>query len=98
VYKSVKTVDQYNYIINVLRNWGDDAVLVNAHPDDMDAAAIRSFCKKNQRGYNYVKQYEIEEAQSIYGSPKSILKHKKSGGVVFHMLNVFDVICENVDC
>jgi hypothetical protein len=94
VYKSVKTVNQYNYIINVLRKWGDDTVLVNAYPDDMDAAAIRirTFCKKNHLGYNYLKQYEIEEAQSIDGFPKSILKHIQSGGVVLHMLNVFDVI------
>ncbi len=89
-----KTVEQYNYIIDILRNWGDDAILANAHPDDQDTAAVRSFHKKHHHGYNYIKQFEIEEAQSIDGSPKSILKHKKSGGVVLHMLDVFDVIHE----
>jgi hypothetical protein len=69
-YKSVKTVKQYNYIIDILRNWGDDAVLANAHPYDQDAAAVGSFCKKQHHGYNYVKQFKIEEAQSIDGSPK----------------------------
>jgi hypothetical protein len=93
-YKSVKTVEQYNYIIDILRNWGDDAILANIRPDDQDAAAVRNFCKKHHHGYNYVKQFKIEEAQSIDGSPKSILKRKKSGGVVLHMLDVFDVIHE----
>ncbi len=30
-YKSIKTVEQYNYIIEVLTNWGDDASLEKRH-------------------------------------------------------------------
>jgi hypothetical protein len=38
-YKSVKSVEQYNYIIEVLTNWGDKAILKTASPDDPDANA-----------------------------------------------------------
>ncbi len=92
VNRMVKTVEQYNYIIQVLTNWGNDTVLAAAPSDDHDAAMVRSFCRKHIQGYSYVKHFEIEEAQSIDESPKSILKHKKSGGVVLHMLDVFNVI------
>jgi hypothetical protein len=92
VKRLVKTVKQYKYIIQVLTNWGNDTVLAAAPSDDHDAATVRSFCRKHIQGYSYVKHFKIEEAQSIDESPKSILKHKKSGGVVRHMLNVSDVI------
>ncbi len=46
-YKSVKSVEQYNYIIEVLSNWGDDAVLKEASPDDPDANACRNYRKEN---------------------------------------------------
>jgi hypothetical protein len=36
----------------------------------------------------------IEEAKGLDGSLKIILKHKKSGGVVLHMLDIFDIIHE----
>jgi hypothetical protein len=36
----------------------------------------------------------IEEAEGLDGSFKIILKHKKSGGIVLHMLDIFDVIHE----
>ncbi len=93
-YKSVKSVEQYNYIIEVLTNWGDDAVLKEAAPDDPDANACRNCCKENIQGYSYVKQFAIEEAKGLDGSLKIILKHKKSGGIVLHMLDIFDIIHE----
>ncbi len=34
----------------------------------------------------------IEEAEGLDRSLKIILKHKKSGGIVLHMLDIFDVI------
>jgi hypothetical protein len=94
MYKSVKSVKQYNYIIQVLTNWSDKAVLKAAFPDDPDANACRNFCKENIQGYRYVKQFVIEEAKGLDGSLKNILKHKKSGGIVLHMLDIFDVIHE----
>jgi hypothetical protein len=36
----------------------------------------------------------IEEAEGLDGSLNIILKHKKSGGIVLHMLDIFDVIHE----
>jgi hypothetical protein len=93
-YKSVKSVEQYNYIIEVLANWGDDAILKEATPDDPDANACRNYCKENIQGYSYVKQFAIEEAKGLDGSLKIILKHKKSGGIVLHMLDIFDIIHE----
>jgi hypothetical protein len=94
MYKSVKSVEQYNYIIKVLTNWGDDAVLKEATLDDPDANACRNYCKENIQGYSYVKQFAIEEAEGLDGSLKIILKHKKSGGIVLHMLDIFGVIHE----
>jgi hypothetical protein len=51
-YKSVKSIEQYNYIIEVLTNWGDKAVLKAALPDHPDANASRNFRKENIQGYN----------------------------------------------
>ncbi len=47
MYKSVKSVKQYSYIIEVLTNWGDDAVLKEVTPDNPDANACRNYCKEN---------------------------------------------------
>jgi hypothetical protein len=93
-YKSVKSVEQYNYIIEVLTNWGDEAVLKAALPDDPSAKACRNFRKEIIQAYSYVKQFVIKEAEGLDGSRKIILKHKKSGGIVLHMLDIFDVIHE----
>ncbi len=40
VKRLVKTFEQYNYIIQVLTNWGDDIVLAAAPSDDHDAVMI----------------------------------------------------------
>jgi hypothetical protein len=93
-YKSVKSVEQYNYIIEVLSNWGDNAVLKEASPDDPNANVCQNYGKENIRGYSYVKLFVLEEAEGLDGSLKHILKHKKSGGIVLHMLDIFDVIHE----
>jgi hypothetical protein len=45
-YKSVKSVEQYSYIIGVLTNWGDNAVLKEVTPDDPDANACRNYRKE----------------------------------------------------
>jgi hypothetical protein len=88
----VKTYDQYNKIIRILTDWGDDAILAAALPDDQNAAAVRAFCRRNAQGYNYSKHFELEETKAPDGSPKFILLHKNSKGIVCHMLNIFDVI------
>jgi hypothetical protein len=41
-----------------------------------------------------MKYFSIEESKSLDGSPKQILIHKNTGGIVVHMLAVFDVIHE----
>jgi hypothetical protein len=46
-YKSVKFVEQYNFISKVLSNWGDDAILKEASPDDPNANACRNYHKEN---------------------------------------------------
>jgi hypothetical protein len=93
-YKSVKSVEQYDYIIEVLSNWGDNAVHKEASPDDPKAKACRNYCKENIQGYSYLKLFVLEEAEGLDGSLKKNLKHKKSGGFVLHMLDIFDVIHE----
>ncbi len=57
VYKSVKTVEQYNYIIEVLSNWGEPAFMDSLHPDDPRHATIRSFRRKHVQGYQYLKKF-----------------------------------------
>ncbi len=91
-YKFIKTVEQYEEIIRVLTNWGDDAFLKKSSSDDSEAAAFLKFRKSNPQGYNYVKHFEVELTETPNGSVKMILKHKNSGCIVSHMLNIFDVI------
>jgi hypothetical protein len=91
-YKSVKTVEQYDNLICVLTNWGDDAFLKEASADDSEAVTILKFRKSNPQGYNYVRYFDVEKTETLDGSVKMILKHKNSGGIVSHMLNIFDVI------
>jgi hypothetical protein len=93
-YKSVKTVDQYNDIVRCLTHWGDDNFLAAAPENDSDAALIRRFRKSNRQGYNYSKHFDIEETEALDGSKKIILKSKNTGGIVLHMLDIFNVIKE----
>jgi hypothetical protein len=69
-YKSVKSVKQYNYIIEVLSNWGDNAVLKEASPDDPDANRCPNYHKENIQGYSYLKLFVLEEAEGLDGSLK----------------------------
>jgi hypothetical protein len=93
-FKSVKTYKKYTDMINVMSNWGDDTVLKEASSDDRVAAAIRKFRKSNTHGFNYIRDFNIEASETLDESQRWILKHKKSGGIVSHMLNIFDVIHE----
>jgi hypothetical protein len=93
-YKSVKTYEKYNDMIHVMFNWGDDNYLKEASSGDPVAAAIRKFCKSNNSGYNYVRDFKIEVAETLDESQRLIFKHKKSGGIVSHMINIFDIIHE----
>jgi hypothetical protein len=91
-YKSVKTGDQYNNMVWCLSHWGKDEYLAAAPEDDMEALRIYRFCRQQPQGYNYLKYFSIEKSKSLDGSPKQILIHKNTGGIVVHMLAVFDVI------
>ncbi len=93
-YKPVKTVDQYNNMVRCLSHWGEDEYLAAAPEDDMEALRIYRFRRQHPHGYNYVKYFSIEESESLDGSPKKILIHKNTGGIVVHMLAIFDVIHE----
>jgi hypothetical protein len=93
-YKSSKTVDQYNNIVWRLSHWGEDEYLPAAPEDDMEASRIYRFRRQHPQGYNYVKYFSIEESESLGGSPKKILIHKNTGGIIVHMLAIFDLIHE----
>jgi hypothetical protein len=93
-FKSVKTYEKYTDMIHVISNWGDDNFLKEASSDDPVASAIRKFRKSNTSGYNYVRDFKIEASETLDESQRWILKHKKSGGIVSHMLNIFDIINE----
>ncbi len=91
-YKSVKTVDRYNNMVWCLSHWGDDKYLAAALEDDMEALRIYRFRRQHPQGYNYAKYFSIEESKSLDGSPKKILIHKNTGGIIVHMLAAFNVI------
>jgi hypothetical protein len=93
-YKSVKSVDQYNNMVRCLTHWGDDEYLAAALEDNMEASIIYRFRRQHLQGYNYVKYFSIKDTKSLDGSPKNILIHKNTGGIVVHMLAIFDVIHE----
>jgi hypothetical protein len=58
----------------------------------METSRIYRFRRQHSQGYNYVKYFSIEEGKFLDGSPKKILVHKNTGGILVHMLAVFDVI------
>jgi hypothetical protein len=91
-HKKVKSVVLYNDIVHVLSNWGDSDALASAAYDDLDAIATYHFCKQNQKGYNYSNHFKVDDTENLDGSPAKILIHKKSGKVVLHMLDMFDII------
>ena len=91
-YNSVKTVEQYNYIINCLKNWGDNALLKTLPEDEVQR--VKAFRKKNKNGYNYERIFRLQVTESPDGTSNVLLIHKKSNGIVSHVLGIFDVIHE----
>jgi hypothetical protein len=79
-YKSVKTYEKYNDMIHIMSNWGDDDYLKEATSDDPVATAIRKFCKSNICGYNYVRDFKIEVAETLDECQRLILKRKNFCG------------------
>jgi hypothetical protein len=92
--KSVKTIEQYNNMVRCLTYWGEDEYLANAPENDMEALRIYRFGRQHPQGYNYAKFFRIEETESLDGSAKKVLIHKNTGGIVVHMLAIFDLIHE----
>jgi hypothetical protein len=91
-YRFVKTVAQYNEIVRVLTYWGDDKFLASKEDNDPEVAEIRRFRKSNEAsGYNYDAHFKLLHTENSDGTPKTVLLHKKSNGIVLHMLDVFDV-------
>jgi hypothetical protein len=90
----VKSIERYNDMIRILTDWGDNAVLAAGPLGDPAVQKIKAFRSNNREGYNYAKIYTVRETKAPDGSPKVNLVHKKSGGIVSHMLDVFDVINE----
>jgi hypothetical protein len=91
-YRVVKSVAQYNEIVRILTYWGDDAFLATADQSDPVVAEIRRFRKSNEGvGYNYYKHFKLLQTETSDGTRKTVLVHKKTNGIVLHMLDVFDV-------
>jgi hypothetical protein len=91
-YRAVKTLAQYNKIIHVLTCWGDDKFLATAEDKDPDVSKIKRFHKANKNvGCNYDAHFKLLHTENYDGTPKTVLLHKKSNGIVLHMLDVFDV-------
>jgi hypothetical protein len=92
-YRLVKTVEQYKEIVRILTYWGDDAFLATADEGDPAVSEIRRFRKANESvGYNYSVHFKLLHTENSDGTPKTVLVHKKTNGIVLHMLDVFDVI------
>jgi hypothetical protein len=91
-YKSVKSINQFNDMIRCLTHWGDDEYLAAALEDDLETSRIYRLRRQHLQGYNYVKYFSIEETKSLDGSPKKNPILKNTGGIIVHMLAVFDVI------
>lgn len=91
-YKCVKSVEQYNQIVTVLKNWGDDDFIHN-NPDDPTAIEHLRFRNRNASiGYNYKNHFKLEEVEDADGNLKINLLQSSSGKIVLHMLDVFDSI------
>ena len=94
-YRSVKTVAQYNKMIDVLSNWGDDKELDHMPRDNLEYKRIIAFCAKYPKhGYYIAREFRLEEIQNCNRSITKLLIQKKSNKIVSHMLNVYDAIWE----
>ena len=94
LYKCVKSVQQYNQIVTVLKHWGDDDFIHN-NPDDLIAIEHLRFRNRNAAvGYNYKNYWRIEEVEDADGNPKINLLKSSNNKIVLHMLDVFDSIKE----
>ncbi len=91
-YNSVKPVEQYNDIVLCLTNWGDDSILKDLPPNNLEVQKIKTFRSNNKKGYNYSCHIALQETQAPNGMPMVVLIHKKANGIVCHMLDIFDVI------
>jgi hypothetical protein len=90
-YRAIKSPEQYAEIVRVLSYWGDDEYLAKAAEDDPQVSTIRKFRKENENvGYNYSSHFKLLHTEKSDGTPKTVLQHKKSNGIVLHMLDVFD--------
>lgn len=84
-YKCVKSVEQYNQIVTVLKNWGDDDFIRN-NPDDPTAIEHLRFRNKNAAiGYNYKNHFKLEEVEDADGNLKINLLQSSSGKIVQHV-------------
>jgi hypothetical protein len=94
-YHSVKTVAQYNKMIHVLSNWGDDEELAMLPRDDPKYKRILDFrIKYPKHDYYIATEFRLETIQNCDRSIKKLLIQKKSDKIVSHMLNVYDAIWE----
>jgi hypothetical protein len=90
-YRAVKSPEQYAEIVRVLSYWGNDEYLANAAEDDPQVSTMRKFRNEIENvGYNYSSHFKLLHTEKSDGTPKTVLLHKKSNGIVLHMLDVFD--------
>ena len=93
-YNCVKSVDQYNEIVTVLKHWGDDA-FIKDHPDDPLAREYLRFRLRNTKvGYNYKRDWRLECVEDADGNAKTNLVKVSNNKIVLHSLDVFDAIRE----
>jgi hypothetical protein len=80
-YKSVKLVKQYNFIIEVLTNWGDDNVLKAASPEDPDANACRNSIRKTSRDTVTSSNFRLRRLKVSTGHSKSFSSTRSLGAM-----------------
>ena len=93
-YKSVKGVDEYHYMIDLLLKWGNDKDINQSIFDrDPKMVALRKFRKENHgKGYHIAKHYRVDTMLNRDGSTRHVLIHKSCDRIVSSMLDVYDVI------
>jgi hypothetical protein len=93
-YKSVKGVDKYHYMIDLLLKWGKDKdVNQSIFDHDPKMVTLRKFRKDNHgKGYHIAKHYRVDTMQNRDGSTRHVLIHKSCERIVSSMLDVYDVI------
>lgn len=95
-YRSVMTVQQYNEIVCILTYWGGNVFLTSADEDNPEEKEIHSrFQRMNEQvGCSYDAHFKLLHTEQSNSTPTPVLLHKKTNGIVIHMLELFNGVIQ----